>query len=72
MTRLGPADLATVDTLIIAGSRAEVLRWALARIREQPAYAQLSERPREPGEPQARAGPDRPRWTSSRAGSMNR
>jgi hypothetical protein len=44
MTRLGSADLATVDTLItagIAGSRAEVLRWAVGRIRENPAYAQL-------------------------------
>ena len=50
MTRLGPADLATVDTLItagIAGSRAEVLRWALGRIRENPAYAQLQNRVRE-------------------------
>jgi hypothetical protein len=59
---LGPADLATLDTLITAGiaaSRAEAARWALARIREQPAYAQLSERPREPGEPRARAGLDR-------------
>jgi len=47
MTRLGPADLATVDTLITAGianSRAEVLRWAVGRIRENPAYAQLQER----------------------------
>ena len=47
MTRLGPADLATVDTLITAGianSRAEVLRWAVGRIRERPAYAQLQER----------------------------
>ncbi|MGH3272158.1 MAG: hypothetical protein ACRDN1_24295 [Trebonia sp.] len=55
---LGPVDLATLDTLItagIAGSRAEAARWALARIREQPAYAQLNERPREPGEPQLRA-----------------
>jgi hypothetical protein len=43
---LGPADLATLDTLITAGiatSRAEAARWALARLREQPAYAQLSE-----------------------------
>jgi hypothetical protein len=42
--------LATLDMLIIAGiaaSRAEGARWALARIREQPAYAQLSERARE-------------------------
>ena len=55
-------DLATLDTLITAGiaaSRAEGARWALARIREQPAYAQLSERAREPGEPRARAGLDR-------------
>ncbi len=47
MTRLGPGDLATVDTLITAGianSRAEVLRWAVGRIRENPAYAQLQER----------------------------
>ena len=50
MTRLGPADLATVDTLItagIAGSRAEVLRWAVGRIRENPAYVQLENRVRE-------------------------
>ncbi|MGD0559794.1 MAG: hypothetical protein ABSA93_33105, partial [Streptosporangiaceae bacterium] len=47
MAQLGPVDLATLDTLIIAGiaaSRAEVARWALARIREQPTYAKLSER----------------------------
>ena len=47
MTRLGAADLATVDTLITAGiaaSRAEVMRWAVGRIREHPAYAQLQER----------------------------
>jgi Arc/MetJ-type ribon-helix-helix transcriptional regulator len=59
---LGSADLATLDMLITAGiaaSRAEAARWALARIREQPAYAHLSERPREPGEPRARAGLDR-------------
>jgi hypothetical protein len=50
MTRLGGADLATVDTLIAAGianSRAEILRWAVGRIREHPAYAQLQERVRE-------------------------
>lgn len=50
MTRLGPADLATVDTLIAAGvgnSRAEVLRWAIGRIRERPAYARLQERVQE-------------------------
>ena len=46
-TRLGAADLATVDTLITAGianSRAEVLRWAIGRIRENPAYARLQDR----------------------------
>jgi len=50
MTRLGPGDLATVDTLITAGianSRAEVLRWAVGRIREHPAYTQLQDRVRE-------------------------
>jgi hypothetical protein len=39
MTRLGPADLATLDSLITAGivnSRAEGLRLALSRIREHP------------------------------------
>lgn len=44
MARLGPVDLETLDTLItagIAGSRADAVRWALARIRERPAYAQL-------------------------------
>ena len=46
MARLGPADLETVDTLITAGvasSRAEAVRWALARIRERPAYTKLRE-----------------------------
>src|SRR5260221_8219953 len=50
MARLGPPDLETVDTLITAGiaaNRAEAVRWALARIRERPAYAQLQERARE-------------------------
>jgi len=44
MARLGPVDLETLDALItagIAGSRADAVRWALARIRERPAYAQL-------------------------------
>jgi hypothetical protein len=57
MTRLGPADLATVDTLItagIAGSRAEVLRWAVGRIRENPAYAQIQDRVREINQLKAR------------------
>jgi hypothetical protein len=43
-TWLGPADLATVDALIMAGigtTRTEVMRWALGRIRENPTYAQL-------------------------------
>jgi hypothetical protein len=57
MTRLGPADLATVDTLITAGiasSRAEVLRWAVGRIRENPAYAQIQDRVREISELKSR------------------
>jgi hypothetical protein len=47
MTRLGTADLAVVDTLITAGiasSRAEALRWAIGRIRENPVYGQLQQR----------------------------
>ena len=39
MARLGPVDLETLDALITAGiaaSRAEAVRWALARIRERP------------------------------------
>lgn len=50
MARLGPADLETVDILISAGiaaNRAEAVRWALARIRERPAYQKLRERVRE-------------------------
>jgi hypothetical protein len=50
MARLGPEDLETLDTLITAGiatSRAEAVRWALARIRERPAYEQLRARTRE-------------------------
>ena len=48
MARLGAAELATLDTLITAGvvsSRAEGLRWALSRLREHPAYAQLQQQP---------------------------
>ena len=59
---LGPADLATLDTLITAGiaaSRAEAARWALARIREQPTYTPLSQRTRAPRDPRARAVLDR-------------
>jgi hypothetical protein len=50
MARLGPEDLETLDTLIAAGiasSRAEAVRWALARIRERPAYEQIRARSRE-------------------------
>jgi hypothetical protein len=50
MARLGPEDLETMDTLIAAGianSRAEAVRWTLARIRERPAYEQLRARTRE-------------------------
>jgi len=50
MARLGPTDLETLDTLIAAGfaaNRAQAIRWALARIRERPAYAELRERARE-------------------------
>jgi len=50
MARLAPADLETLDTLITAGiatNRADAVRWALARIRERPAYEQLRERARE-------------------------
>ena len=46
MARLAPADLETLDALITAGlaaNRAESLRWALARIRERPAFAKLIE-----------------------------
>jgi hypothetical protein len=53
MARLGAEDLETLDTLIAAGiatSRAEAVRWALARIRERPAYDQLRARTREIGE----------------------
>ena len=49
-TNLGPADLATVDALITAGiasTRAEVMRWAIGCIRENPAYAQIQDRARE-------------------------
>jgi hypothetical protein len=50
MARLGPADLETLDALItagIAGNRADAVRWALARIRERPAYEQLRAKTRE-------------------------
>lgn len=50
MARLGREDLETLDTLIAAGitdSRAEAVRWVLARTRERPAYEQLRARSRE-------------------------
>ena len=50
MVRLKPPELEIVDTLITAGianSRAEAIRWALARISERPAYAQLREHTRD-------------------------
>jgi len=46
MARLGPEDLETLDSLITAGvaaNRSDSVRWALARIRERPAFAQLTE-----------------------------
>jgi hypothetical protein len=46
MARLDSADVEVLDALITAGivsSRAEGVRWALTRIRERPAYAQLRE-----------------------------
>jgi hypothetical protein len=47
---LGRSGLETLDTLIMAGiadTRADAIRWALARIRERPAYERLHERIRE-------------------------
>jgi hypothetical protein len=49
-TRLGPTNLETLDTLIMAGiadDRADAIRWVLARLRLQPEYEQLRERVRE-------------------------
>ena len=46
LARLGPVGLETLDTLIMAGTtatRAEAIRWALDRIREQPPYQRLRE-----------------------------
>ena len=50
MVRLKAPELEIVDTLITAGianSRAEAIRWALTRISERPAYAQLREHTRD-------------------------
>ena len=49
-TWLGPTNLETLDTLIMAGiadDRADAIRWVLARFRLQPEYEQLRERVRE-------------------------
>jgi hypothetical protein len=46
MARLDPRGVEVLDALITAGivpNRAEGIRWALNRIRERPAYAQLRE-----------------------------
>jgi hypothetical protein len=46
LTRLGPAGLETLDTLIMAGaaaSRPEAILWVLDRVRERPAYQRLRE-----------------------------
>jgi hypothetical protein len=46
MARLASEDLETLDSLITAGiaaNRSESVRWALARIRERPAFAKLTE-----------------------------
>jgi hypothetical protein len=46
MARLDSSDVEVLDALITAGivsNRADGVRWALTRIRERPAYAQLRE-----------------------------
>jgi hypothetical protein len=48
--RLKEPELATLDTLVAAGlaaNRAEALRWAVARVRERPAFTELQEHTRE-------------------------
>ena len=50
MARLDRTDLETLDALIAAGcvpNRADAIRWALARVRERPAYRKLVDRVRE-------------------------
>jgi hypothetical protein len=54
-----PADLVAVDTLITAGIAASRPESALARIREQPAYATLSEQAQKAGALDARASTER-------------
>ena len=55
----GPGDAGRPDHRGHRGQPRGGRALGLARIREQPAYAQLSERAREPGEPRARAALDR-------------
>jgi hypothetical protein len=46
MARLDASDVEVLDALITAGivsNRADGVRWALNRIRERPAYAELRE-----------------------------
>ena len=72
--RLGPANLETVDTLIMAGiadDRADAIGWVLARFRRQPEYEQLREWVRETGrlraEVELRQGERAPtRWSAPR------
>ena len=48
--RLKEPELATLDTLVAAGlaaNRAEAVRWAVARVRERPAFTELQEHTRE-------------------------
>jgi Arc/MetJ-type ribon-helix-helix transcriptional regulator len=50
LVALGSAGLETADTLIMSGiavTRAEAIRWAVDRVREQPAYRRLRELRRE-------------------------
>ncbi len=50
LVRLTGPELETVDTLIAAGiaaDRAGAVRWALARVRERPAFSQLQQHARE-------------------------
>lgn len=50
MARLDRTDLETLDALIAAGAapnRADAIRWALARVRERPAYGEIVARVRE-------------------------
>jgi hypothetical protein len=52
--RSAAATRRKLRTAGIAASRAEAISWVLARIRERPAYAKISERARELDELKAR------------------